>query len=428
DIVSDPDFLLEFQDGITGYTASNQVFEDQFGRDLDRYDDTIRQNSLTVFRSWDQYTLNIKTLWNDNVTARRADTEDTTLQTLPSIEFDSSRMNMGTTGLYFKLDSEFRSFYRQDTIDTATTSRKTAKVNGRRLDIYNKLFYPTRLAKFFSFEPFAGLRGTAYHTDSFTDMNADDDPLRFRGIYDMGGELSTRLNRVFTAQTSFSDKIQHQVTPALSYHFLPHVDQEDLPYFDSLDDIKETNKLTWSLTNRFTAGKTIDRPDGTPIKRYRELAWIEFFQDYDIKNERDGINAQDRPWSDIWMDARIYPFSFLSLNTDLAWSPYNYHFTALNANATVTDNRGDSVTTAYRYTIDTTETWYTRFKARISRTLSAYYSFEVDLGRKTTIETRTGILLEKACWAMGLEFKESGLDRRIAFMITLKGIGEFSTK
>ena len=43
-----------------------------------------------------------------------------------------------------------------------------------------------------------------------------------------------------------------------------------------------------------------------------------------------------------------------------------------------------------------------------------------------TIETRTGIILDKACWTMGLEFKESDLDRGIAFMITLKGIGEVS--
>jgi len=428
DVVSDPDFLLEFQDGPTGYDISNQVFQDEFGRDLDRHNSTTRENSLTIYRGWDQYSLNIKALWYDNVTARRAGTDDTTLQTLPSIEFDTSRLNVGTTGLYFKMDSEFRSFFRQDTVDTATTRRKTAKVNGRRLDIQNKLFYPTRLAKFFSFEPFVGLQGTAYHTDNFTDINGDDSSLRFRGIYDIGGELSTSLNQVFKADTTFSDKIQHQMTPGLSYHFLPRVDQEDLPFFDSLDDIEETNALTWSLTNRFTARKSIAGPDDTVINRYRELGWITFSQEYDLTTERDGQDAEGRPWSDIQVDARIYPFSFLSVNTDLAWSPYTYHFTALNVDTTVTDKRGDSITTAYRYTRDTTETWYTRFNIRITRELSAFYSFEKDLARDNSIETRAGILLNKACWAMGLEFKESDTDMRIAFMITLKGIGEFSTQ
>ncbi|MCA1792974.1 MAG: LPS assembly protein LptD, partial [Desulfotignum sp.] len=124
----------------------------------------------------------------------------------------------------------------------------------------------------------------------------------------------------------------------------------------------------------------------------------------------------------------IFPFSFLSMRTDLAWSPYETDFTTINVDATVTDKRGDSVTTAYRYTEDTNETWYTRFNARITPALSAYYSFELDLARENTIETRTGIILDDACWTMGLEFKESDSDMGIAFMITLKGIGEFSTQ
>ncbi|MFN2359341.1 MAG: LPS assembly protein LptD, partial [Desulfotignum sp.] len=328
-IVSDADYLLEFKDGFTGYDETDEMFEDQFGRDLDEYDDTIRQNSLTIHRFWSKSSLNIKTIWNDNVTARQENTRDTTLQTLPSIEFDTSRLDVGNTGFYYKIDSEFRSFYRQDTIDAAIPRRKTAKVNGQRLDVYNSIFYPTRIAKAFSFEPFISLRGTAYHTDSFVDTNGDDDSLRFRGIYNLGGDLSTRLNRVFNVNSEFAEKIQHQVTPGLAYRFLPRVDQDKLPFFDSLDDIKEENKITWSLLNRFTAKKTITGPDQTSQNRYQEMGWITFFQDYDLNNEQDSANTRGRSWSDIQMEARIFPFSFLSMRTDLAWSPYETDFTTI---------------------------------------------------------------------------------------------------
>jgi LPS-assembly protein len=118
----------------------------------------------------------------------------------------------------------------------------------------------------------------------------------------------------------------------------------------------------------------------------------------------------------------------MSLNTELAWSPYTSHFNTLNLDTTWTSPRGDAVTTAYRYTLDTTESWYTRFDVRITRSLTAYYSFEKDLDSDATIETRTGIRMTRACWAMGLELQDSDLDTRVALMIHLKGIGEFGSQ
>jgi LPS-assembly protein len=428
DVVSDPDYLLEFKDGLTGYDITNQNFASEFGRDLDEYDDTVRKNSLIIDQTGPGHVFAAKALWYDDVVARRIGTDDTTLQTLPGIEFSTVRRQLGRTGLYFAMDSQLDAFFRQDTVNTAGLDRKSAKVNGRRLDISPTFYYPVKWGNAASFHPFVSLRGTAYHADQFTDIEGDDDPLRFRSLYEVGGDLTTRLNRVFTVQTAFSDKIQHQVTPGIGYRFIPRVDQDTLPFFDQLDDIQESNKLNWHLTHRFTARNPVAGQEGTLVNTYRELGWVKFYQDYSIRDERDGAETQNRPWSDIHMDARVYPFSFLSLNTELAWSPYNSHFTTLNLNTRLTSPRGDALTTAYRYTQDATESWYSRIDFKISRSLAAYYSFEKDLDRDTTIETRTGIRLNKACWGMGLELQDSDLDTRIALMIHLKGIGEFGSQ
>jgi LPS-assembly protein len=428
DVVSDPDYLLEFRDGLTGYDRSNQMFAKHFGRDLDEYDDTVRKNSLILDRTGPGHVLAVKALWYDDVTARRTGGADTTLQTLPGIEFSTVRQPLGATGLYFSMNSQVDSFFRQDTVNTAEPDRKGAAVNGQRLDIAPTFYYPVKWGNTASFHPYVTLRGTAYHTDQFTDIDGDDDPFRFRGIYEVGGDLTTRLNRVFDVQTAFSDRIQHQVTPGIGYRFIPHVDQDTLPFFDDLDDIEETNSVGWFLTHRFTARNPVTDKNGTQMNTYRELGWIKFYQDYSIQDEQDGMNADNRPWSDIRLDARIYPFSFLSLNSELAWSPYTSHFNTLNLDTTWTSPRGDAVTTAYHYTQDTTESWYTRFDVRITRSLAAYHSFERDLDSDTTIETRTGIRLTKACWAMGLELQDSDLDTRVAVMIHLKGIGEFGSQ
>lgn len=419
DVVSDADYLHEFKEGLTGFDATNENFEAMFGRSLDEYDDTTRKNSLLVTRGWSNYNLNIQALWYDDVIARRQKTDDTTLQTLPSIELDSTRNKIGESGFYYTLDSEFRSFYRKDTTVTL--------VDGQRADFYPKLYYPTKLGKAFAFEPYVGVRGTAWNTKDFTDTYGNDDDIRYRGLYDMGAALSTTINKVFSLNNGFAEKLQHEIVPKLEYGFQPNVVQDDLPYFDTLDDLEEKNLVTWSLTNTFTSRTSVLQPDGTQSSQYKELGWFKLYQDYDIKNERDDDNATDKPWQDLKLKYEFNPFHYLSTDGDIALDPYNRHFTEVKVGAAIKDNRGDSIYTAYRYSTNASHTWYTRFTGQITDYLKAYYSFESDLDREDTIESRVGILVQKECWGLALEFKEESADKSVAFMVTLRGIGEFGT-
>jgi len=425
DVVSDADYLQEFQDGFTGYDDTKQYFEKAFGRSLDSYDDTTRKNSLTVSKSWSTYSLNAQALWYDNVEARQKDaidTTDTTLQTLPSIEFDASRQAIGTSGLFYALDSEFRSFYRQDTDPDASTPL----VNGQRIDVYPKFYLPTQLGKSFFFEPYVGTRGTAWNTDNFTDTNGNDDGFRTRATYDMGAQLSTTINKIFTLNNSFADKVKHSIVPKIEYAFQPNEIQDDLPYFDAIDNIVETNLVTWSLTNSFIARKHMVTPEGITSNQYKEFIWIKLYQSYDIEAERD--ESQSKPWSDISLESELNPFQYFSMDADIDWSPYTNHFTDTKIGATIKDHRGDSIRTYYRYTQDSLETWYTRLNLQVTDSLMAYYSYEADLETNTNIESRVGITLTKACWGLALEFRDSSADKSITFLVTLNGIGGFGTQ
>ncbi|MBA3010574.1 MAG: LPS assembly protein LptD [Proteobacteria bacterium] len=417
DIASDEDYLLEFRDGFTGFDATNLYFEETFGRSLDEYDDTTRTNSLTISKYWSNYSFNAQTLWYDNITARQGNTADTTLQTLPSFEFDGARQQIGASDFYYTLDSEFRSFYRQDTT--------AALVNGQRADVYPKVYLPMRIAKAFFFEPYIGTRATAWHTDNFTDVNGIDDNFRTRATYDMGAQLSTSLNRVFTLNNDFADKIRHTLVPMIEYTFQPNVIQNDLPYFDELDTLAEKNLVTWSLTNSFVSRNLVDNPDGTKSNQYKEFVWTKLYQSYDLSVARDDLS---KPWSNITLESEFNPFQYFTLDADIDWSPYNAHFERMNLGATLYDKRGDSINTAYRYTIASLETWYTRFSVTLTDQMVAYYSFERDLKTNNNIEDRVGITFNKDCWGMGLEYKEASADKSIAFLITLRGIGEFGYK
>lgn len=417
DFVSDADYLLEFRDGYTGHEKISEYFEEKFGRDLDEYDDTTRKNSLTIDKSWENYSLSAQVLWYDDVVARRTNSDDDTLQTLPGIEFDASKHELGKTGFYYTLDSEFRSFFRQDT--------GADKPSGQRADVYPRLSYPTRFAGVLFFEPHVGTRATAWHLDGFTDIYGSDDGFRTRTAYDLGAQVSTRLSRVFTMNNAVADKIRHEVVPKIEYGFLPNILQDDLPYFDDLDRLAEKNLLTWSMTHTFTSRKSITNGEDQQSYIYKEIAWIEFSQDYDIKTERDN---EIHPWSDIRMESELSLLEYLSLDTDLHWNPNSTHFTKINSGGTVTDGRGDSITSQYRYSLDTSETWYTRFGVQATPGIGLYYSFEKNLEQRNTIETRTGFFIDQACWGLDLQYREEPGSRKFLFLVILKGIGEFGQK
>ena len=71
-----------------------------FGRDLDTYDENTRTNRLNVNRTWSRFSLNGDLLWNDNVTNRRWEEDDDTLQQLPVISFDATKQQAFESGFF----------------------------------------------------------------------------------------------------------------------------------------------------------------------------------------------------------------------------------------------------------------------------------------------------------------------------------------
>ena len=422
DYVSDMDYLRTFTDGFAGFDSTDAAFEGMFGRDLDDETDYTRENSLLVTKNWFSYGLNMEALWYDNIEARQTDVDDTTLQTLPSVEFFAARQKIAEGfGLYYKMDSQFDSFYRQDTTDT--------KVTGRRADLHPIFYYPIKFGKSFFLEPYAGVRGTLWNTDDYTDSDGDDADTRTRGLYEMGMDLSTTLSRVFTLDSDFAEKIQHKIVPRLEYDYIPSVDQEDLPYFDTVDDISEENIITWSLTNTFTSRKTITDENGEESSAYKELFWFKLSQGYDIRYERDGDDADDDPWQDLTLKYELNPLKYLTSDGTITFDPNTSHFTKIQVGGTVSDNRGDSLYMSYRYSKSYSHTWKTKISTNlVPDILNAYYFFESDLEDQKTVETGVGISINRPCWGLNLGFKDESADKSFAFMVILKGIGGFGTQ
>ena len=416
DVVSDADYLYEFKNGYTGFTETRNYFEKTFGRSIDDYDDITRENRLNINKIWENKTFNLDVQWFDNVTARRHDYEDNTLQYLPSIGYTSSRQKINSSLFYYDINSIFNSFYRKDTTTTL--------INGERFDIHPTFSLPFRFKQYLSIEPSIGLRETAWYTDGFQNTTTginEEGKFVHREIFDSHLDISTKIIKIFNTNSEFADKIKHEIIPELKYTYIPDIDQTDLPFFTSIDRIDKNNSITWLLTQRFTTRKTTENNKNL----YYEFAWIKLYQTYDINEKKDDA---DQPFSDISFDGEFSFNQYIYFDSRFDYSPYSHNLTSHETGITLSDLRGDSLHAEYRYKRDMSKSALGIIKIIIFDGLSAYYSHEQDIFNDRRIESKIGFEFERSCWSFLTSYSDSPDDKSISIFIKLHGIGAFGTK
>jgi len=412
DVVSDADYLRDFKSGYTGFESTRDYFENTFGRRIDGYDDTTRENRLNMNRTFSSYSLNMDFEYYDNVVKRRDGTEDTTLHRLPSAEFSSVKQRIASSPFLFDFDSSYDYFHRKDTTDS--------KIRGSRLDVHPTIYMPFRLGRYVRVEPYAGVRETVWYTDEYESPSGGTDDFFTRELYDLNLDLSTMVYKIYTPDNAYAEKIKHEITPEIEYTYLPEEDQENLPKFDKTDTIQRENTIRWVLTNRFISRKQVN---GNNV--YNELAWIKLYQTFDINTHKDD---KDEPFSDITLEAELRPVKPLVIETESAWSPYSNEITTHESLLKLTDKRGDYLKAEYRYEREEKETLLGTVNIQITRRLSAYYSVEEDLFEKENIENEIGIRMEDECWTLLVAYSETPDDQEISFLVELHGIGAFGNK
>ena len=270
-----------------------------------------------------------------------------------------------------------------------------------------------------------GARQTLWYTNDFTSADGDSDDLRTRYMADFGAEISTKIFRVFNTENSFAEKIKHELIPKLQYSYIPDVDQNDLPVFDALDRINEQNLITWNLTNYFIARQTILTPQKKEIRTYRDFAYAQLSQSYDIKKEKEN---QKEPFSDILLTGTLDLNEFVSVNTDFSWSPYDNRYQIFNLGGLLKDKRMDALALEYRFNRDIPlESLYSEIDIVLTDELTAYYAFEKNLKNKKTVQTQAGFILTKSCWTLDFAVTETSNDLSVGFLVTLHGLGELGT-
>lgn len=427
DIVSDQDYLLEFKDGYSGFQKTRKQFNQVYGRELDDYNDPVRVNRLHLYRPLAHHSLNAEFRWYDDVRKRRWESRDDSLHQMPMVRFDSVKQPLAGP-FYYSLTSEYRYFFREN------------GTKGHRADIHPRLTIPWRYEHYFFLEPSVGLRETVWHVDAYDPPAPEKGRKVHRQLYDIGLDLSTDLFRVYqTPKNGWfdSEAIRHTVRPRLRYEYVPQTEQNNLPYFDALDAVEKKNRITYSLTNYFTAKyrKPADNTDKSGEKAayaYRRLGRIKLVQSYDIEKarsdgEKNGSESREkRPFSPIYGEMEFTPHPYITLEADAEWDPYEGDFLSRNAGLSVRNGRGDYAFVEHRYTKELSESLYTDIHIRITDALSTYLNYERNLSDDEEIQAGMGLSYAAACWSVDLSHYREYEEKKYSFMVHLSGLGGLS--
>jgi LPS-assembly protein len=428
DVVSDQDYLDDFRDGPSGFYASRDAFLETFGRDIDTYDETIRTNRLNVARGWAHYSLNADLLWNDNVVKRRWSDTDDTLQQLPVVAFDSTKQRILGSGLFWDVASEYTYFYRQD------------GDRGHRMDMHPRTYLPLKWKNYLSIEPSAGFRQTTWVMDRWEDE--DQQRTSDRQIPDFELDVSTEIARVMGSPIAAVDRIRHSIKPQVVYEYIPERDQSDLPYFTSTDRIEEANRITYSLTNTFTArmprktpsesNQTDDAaPDtdgGSPeaedaqIARYYQFCRIYLEQSYDIAAAREN---DPHPFSALYGELDLKFAPYFSIAADATYDTNQSRFTAHNLQDRVADQRGDALMVEHRYKTNVNESIQASLSVVLTDRITLRGEYERNLLDEKEITRGIGLLYKTQCWAFDLFVSEEKDDLSVGVLFSLTGLGKF---
>ena len=262
-----------------------------------------------------------------------------------------------------------------------------------------------------------------------------------RELYDVKLDLNSSFFRIFEVNTEpfngqVVDRIKHTLNPQIVYDYIPDVDQDDNPYFDSVDRIAAENRITYSITNTFTsrsangslqpAGGSADedRPDPLADYRYRQFCRFKLEQSFDINKSNEG---DPEPFSTIYSEFELVPIHYVSIKADSEWSTYDDEFVTHNIAMFLADIRGDRIYTEHRYEKESLESIIIDLQIKLTDRIFGHTRYEANLYDDTDIETVIGVLYRAQCWSVEFQVADEENERRYEAMINLYGLGGFGS-
>ncbi len=456
DYVSDQNYLREFKAGQSGFDHSRNQFLDNFGRDIQNHDRLIRTNILSAARNWSSLGLDARVVYSDNLRYKNDNLpsgQNPTIQRLPEVNLNLFRTRIGASPFELQASNQAVYFWRE------SGTRAT------RIDLHPRISTPLRNV-FGTLTPTAGWRQTSYIVDNFENDPAvrdTENSFQSKGVFDLNINAHTSLFRIFelspvpdlnrenAGQGSWT-RIRHSIRPEIDYDFIPEVNQDKYPRFDSIDRINPRDEITYSISNTFTRRKdaVAQGTGGTePSLRtsYLEFFRLKFEQSYDFREARRREQSDvysRRPFSDLLIETHINPGRFVSFRNKTWYSFYENLITEHEHRLTLTWPGKMSTWFTLDFLEEIDDFRHRRrvddFRQRINEKISLVevgtrldfiknwqftFIYRSDLESRRDLERSLGIIYRHQCYSVEFNLTETDYDHKYEIRINLLNLGSF---
>lgn len=400
DIVSDRDYLTEFNSGYSGFSSSDDRFLHDYGRGFDNKTEDTRQNLLTLLKSWEGMSLQTDLLgYNDVRTDSAKASQEDPLWTLPQVNFSGVRP-IADSNFSFNWVTDYVNYWREDGI------------GGNRIDLHPSLSAPVPLSPYLESRAELGLRETFYAIEEYGDgvWNNDDTQNRVTGDFEF--EVASPLMRSFSLAEG--DSLDHRLRPFVRYNYIPDVDQDDLPDFDDVDQIDEESLITYGFDNFFS---------GLFNSVERDIGYVELSQGYSLLSD-----DEDEPLTDVNLRLRLLPVPRVFVEYETDYNVYGDGFVLHSFEGRYTNSRGDAF--GLDYSFNDTEEISTKIdqinvyaSARLLPQWFTRIEIEHSLEEDETNVADIALLYTAPCWSVEFQTEYTPSDTRFLVMFHLANIG-----
>jgi LPS-assembly protein len=427
--VSDKWYFKDFS--AQNYYIDNyaQTAQDNFKNVPFKGDKSLRylDSTVRVYKGWSNYNL---TGMINSIEDFAAVNNDQTLQKYPEIVLTGVKQPFLNTPLFYEFTGAYDYLYREE------------GDKGHFVDLTPSVSLPFNISNYVKLTPQFALKETFWSRDD--DQTDSKDKTADRTVYNASVSLSSQLSRVYDVNAISWEKIRHEIKPEIVYSYVPGVSMDNVPDYylpvlspfavSSITPVKtlsgntfaEQNAVAWSLTNTFTTRAK----DEKGAYSYLEFLRLKLFQTYDVheaNKDMTGITSERRPFSDLGIEFDFTPNKYFSFKSRNQYNIYD-SWKQNNFDLNFKDWRGDSMSVGYRYTVDYIEEINLGFKAVITGNIDGKFSSNYDLLNSRTIENTLGLIYQKQCWNMELDFTKTDDDVRFMFRISLAGLSNMKSK
>ena len=385
------------------YVSSRDYFA-KFGNVASEYSKDRTESVVSLRRAWDRINLSGQLKYVQDL---QQPNNNLTLQRLPEIKLNVLRHRVQGTPFYYSLDATSTYFWRKQGF------------RGERLNLRPALAAAFHLGDFLEVAPEVGYRERFYETANGGPGFAQ------KGMADFTTLVSTRFDRVFDVGGQEVKKIQHSIEPEITYTFVPAEDQSRLPQFDSEDNIGPQNKITYALTNRFTARLEPEKGE----TYYHEFLYLRLSQSYNLGKSTPSplypVKSRTHDFSDLRGEMILRPtrWTLLDLNAWYNVSAPGKGFDELDALGGFHDGGGNSLSFDYRYLRDGDH--YVDATATTAWLKPVYVSYQhrYDIDSRTSLGKILSLEYRAQCWSVFLTYRDRPGDQQYMFTFALAGIG-----